>query len=366
MSQERSPVSHAAEAGNVTGTALPRRPWRSIATGATRRRIFSTAAILSILLLSGCAVVRKHQAKRHVARGDELLQADHLDEALAEFEAAAEVAPQLAVVHSRLGNLYERMGDYTRAIDAFVEAVRRDPRSFDDTFSLARLYQLTNQLVDAIRAYLHAVELRPNDAQTQLNLGTCYHQSGDYAQAVVRFEKAIELDPSTPEAFVNLGVSLDAQGKHYEAVRAYREALERDSQQPMVLVNLAKTYMKQDRLKLARQALEQAVRMDDRLAEAHEALGYCLFRMREMDAAAESYRRALACDWRLPRAHAGLGSIKMLAYLSQPDRNDLREEALEHWHRSLELAPDQPKIRSLIERYRVSRSDPSAALLDGG
>jgi tetratricopeptide (TPR) repeat protein len=163
---------------------------------------------------------------------------------------------------------------------------------------------------------------------------------------------------------VNLGVALDAQGKYYEAIRAYRAALERDSSQPLVLVNLARTYMNQDRLKMARHALEQAIRMDPQLAAGHEALGYCLFRDRDFDGAEAAYRTALEYDQRLPRAHAGLGSIHMLKYLDDRTQTDQQEQALEHWHRSLELDPDQPRIRHLIAKYTVKPDDPEQALLD--
>jgi tetratricopeptide (TPR) repeat protein len=311
----------------------------------------------------GCRTIDEFRAERFVARGQALLQEQDLEAALAEFQAAAELDPQLAVAHSSMGLIYRRMGEYDRAIDCFVEAIRRNPFSFGDTLNLARLYHFTKRIKDAIQAYLHAVELRPDSFDAQLNLGTCYHQTGDYTQAVERFQRAAEIDPNRAHPYVNLGVAWDAQEKYYEAIRAYKEALERDHRQPLVLVNLAHTYMHQDRLKMARQALEHAVRMDEQLAAGHEALGYCLFRMRDFDASEASYRRALACNWRLPRAHAGIGSINMLRFLENKSKTNLRAEALEHWHRSLELDPEQPRIRRLIARYKPRPRDPEEALL---
>jgi hypothetical protein len=37
---------------------------------------------------------------------------------------------------------------------------------------------------------------------------------------------------------------------------------------------------------------------------------------------------------------------------------DLRERAVEEWHRSLELNPNQPKVRDWIARYRVPVQSP--------
>jgi tetratricopeptide (TPR) repeat protein len=321
------------------------------------------AMVLAVAGAGGCAVVQQYRANQHIDRGEVLLAAQDLEGALAEFEAAAALAPQVAVAHSRMGLIFRRMGEYDQAIDCFIAAIRRDPFSFSDTLNLAELYHFLGRVQEAVQAYLHAVELRPRDFDAQLNLGVCYQQTGDFVQALDRFQRAIDIDPDRPHAYVNKGVALDAQAKYYEAVRAYKEALERDSRQPLVLVNLARTYMNQDRLKMAHHALEQAIRMDPQLAIAHESLGYCRFRLREYDAAEQSYKQALAYDWRLPRAHAGLGSINMLRFLEEGSRTDRRDRALEHWHRSLELDPDQSRIRDLIERYRPKRTDPESVLL---
>jgi len=122
--------------------------------------------------------------------------------------------------------------------------------------------------------------------------------------------------------------------------------------------------MNQDRLKIARMSLQQAAELDPGLAAAHEALGYCLFRERDFPASEEAYRKALACDWRLPRAHGGLGSIHMMRYVEDSSQIEDRDRALEHWHRSLELDPDQPRIRKLIAEYSPKTTDPEILLLD--
>ena len=318
---------------------------------------------MQLAVMGGCAKLRDYRARRQVEYGDTLVDTEDLEGALRAFQEAARIDPQMAIAHSRMGLIYRRLGDYDRAIASLADALRRDSSSFNDTFDIAQLYHYTERIRDAIQAYLHAVELRPQDFDAQLNLGVCFQQAGDFGQAVERFRAAIDIQSDRPHAYVNLGVALDAQNKHYEAIRAYREALERDSHQPLVLVNLARTYMNQDRLKMARGALEAAVEMDPKLAAAHEALGYCLFRTRDFEAAEHTYSQALSLEWRLPRAHAGLGSIHMISYLKDKTNTDPRDDALEHWHQSLELKPDQPRIRKLIAKNKSRGRDPTNALL---
>ena len=313
-------------------------------------------------LISGCAAANRSRAEQLLGEGTRLLEEHDLEAALRELEAATQLSPQLAVAHSKMGIIYRRMGDYDRAIDCFAEAVRWAPRSFDDTFNLAQLYHFTKRLHDAVEAYLYACDLRPDNFDANLNLGVCYQQLGDYNQSAERFQQTIAIDGDRPHAYVNLGVAYDRQGKYYESIKAYKAALERDNHQPLVLVNLAYTYLNQGRHKLASKSLEQAVKMDPSLPAVHEAMGYCLFRMQNYERAGASYQEALALDPRLHSAYAGLGSIEMLKCLNQ-NKDAERERALEYWHRSLELNPDQPRIRRLIDKYRLPAAGPATVLL---
>jgi hypothetical protein len=53
----------------------------------------------------------------------------------------------------------------------------------------------------------------------------------------------------------------------------------------------------------------------------------------------------------------------MLRYLQDKTLVERRARALEHWHQSLELNPDQPRIRQLIAQYSPTAADPEADLL---
>jgi len=54
----------------------------------------------------------------------------------------------------------------------------------------------------------------------------------------------------------------------------------------------------------------------------------------------------------------------MAMYLQDGSKPEFRQAAIEHWHRSLEIQPDQPKIRNLIAKYRVPADQASAVLME--
>ncbi len=56
----------------------------------------------------------------------------------------------------------------------------------------------------------------------------------------------------------------------------------------------------------------------------------------------------------------------MAMFLKDPSDLDSRKMALEHWHKSLELQPDQPRIRNLLKKYGSGQADPVTVLLGEG
>ena len=98
-------------------------------------------------------------------------------------------------------------------------------------------------------------------------------------------------------------------------------------------------------------------------APAPARSAYCLFRQRKSDESIESYERALKLDSKLPDAHAGLGAVHMVRFLLDREQTDDRDEAMRHWHRSLELNPDQPRIRELIAKYQPVDKSPEQLLM---
>ena len=78
----------------------------------------------------------------------------------------------------------------------------------------------------------------------------------------------------------------------------------------------------------------------------------------------ESYQTAAELNDKNARAHAGYGVVRMTQYLKDPQQVAYREEAIESWHRSLEIDPEQSKLRELIEKYRIKPERPILSVED--
>lgn len=324
---------------------------------------------LALAMLIGCAKPLTPFAATRAGilarQGEQRLKAEDYDAALAEFRQAVELNPKLAIAHSRIGLIAKLKGDLQAAAEAYAKAVKLDPQNFEDAFSLAQLYHQMVRVADAVRAYMHACELDPKSFEARLNLGVCYHQAGELDNAIDCYTKATQIDETKPAAFTNLGAAYDAKGEAYlyEAIHAYNESLERDPNQPMVLVNLAGTLLKQGRYPNARRALERAIQIDPQLPVAYERLGYCCFLMKNNSEALTYYDWAKTLNAKMPEAYAGHGVVRMAMYLADPKDAESRRIALENWHRSLELKPDQPKLRNLVKKYQLPSDEATSVFL---
>lgn len=129
----------------------------------------------------------------------------------------------------------------------------------------------------------------------------------------------------------------------------------------MVLVNLGTTYIKQNRMDAAIETFRRAAKVDPRLSAAHQWIGFCQYRSGRYDESLASYGKALQLDPKNAEAHAGRGIVFMAMYLRSSRQPELRDLALEHWHRSLELDSNQPRLQALLAKYGGRRDGQTAS-----
>lgn len=361
---------------------LCRQPGIAVALDGSRnarpaRMLFAALGRISAVLLlllglptTGCTLnqIQQKAAVDHIAQGDSALAAEDLDRALSEFNEAIRLNPTLATAFSRVGDVHRKKGRHDVAVSYYSEAIRLDPADYDTAIRLGESNQIlaatvvdkVERLEAAVRAYLHACSLKPNSPEAYLNLGICSYQLGRLDSAVDYCQKCIACNPKLTAAHINLGAAYEAQQKYYEAIRSYKNALECDARQALVHVNLGTIYLKQGRFPAATNSFELALKLNPDLAIAHERLGYCRYRQQRYDEALQSYDRALTLDPKQGEALAGRGVVRMTIYLRHPERGEFRDRAIEDWHSSLELIPNQPKLRELIAKYAPAVNEPVA------
>ena len=139
-----------------------------------------------------------------VGRGEGLLAQNREAEALASFEAALKVDPQLQAIARR------------------VEVLRA--RALQSNVASARKAAQANQLDEAARLYEQAIAASPDSAFLVRDLADVEARQGKTEEALARYRRAIEMDSSDATSRMRIGEILDARGDLEGALAMYVEA----------------------------------------------------------------------------------------------------------------------------------------------
>jgi tetratricopeptide (TPR) repeat protein len=185
-----------------------------------------------------------------------------LDQAVAAFRKAADLAPSSAIVFLRLGDAYMKEHDYAAAIPPLK----------------------------------HAAELSPDSPAVHQLLGYALLAEG-YASDAIPHLKIIH-DPGA------LGIAQLQAGQAAEAVANLQAALAKSPDDADLLF-----YLSRAATALAGQSLDRLRSVDPNSARGHQALGQTDYEIKMLPEAAKEYEQALAMRPDLPGLRLELGQV---------------------------------------------------------
>jgi lipopolysaccharide assembly protein B len=218
---------------------------------------------------------RRARESPHYILGLNFLVANQIDLAIEELSRAASLDADALEVHMILGNLYREKGqvgkaitvhqrllqrpklnrlehayvllclglDYKRggfvdrALEAFNEVLRLDPKNEYALINLQKLHEEQHQWSEAYDtrqrlSVLADVGARPQSqailAFLENEIGLEAKRRKDHAEAIRRFDAAIDLDARAVPAYLNLGDVRVAQGREHEAAAIWEKLVEVD------------------------------------------------------------------------------------------------------------------------------------------
>ena len=282
--------------------------------------------------------------QRAVAEGDN-------ERALAEFQRAIDINPELTAAHLAIGDIYRTQGEYSRAESAYRRAAQVEPQNFAAQYYDGLMLHLLNRVGEAIQAYLRALAISPDDFRTNLNLGQAYYQLDENGQAIRYAQRAVELNPRDGSARFSLGAIYASLNRHREAVLEYQQALELMELSPRLLLKLAESLGHLQRWEEMANALDQVIKTEPSPA-AYERMGVARFRMAQHDESLASFQKAIDLDPNYYPALNGVGVCMLNKWLVS-GRTDTaaRDAGITALRRSVQVKRDQPEVIDLLTRY---------------
>lgn len=137
--------------------------------------------------------------------------------------------------------------NYTSAIDEFNEVVASDASDSDKAIALTyigMIYDDRGDYYKAIDTFLRALKYKPKDSTVLKNLALAYRHKKDYTNALATIKKAIDIDEKNTDLLILKGNILFDMGRFPDAVKSYTKALDIVPNNPQALYNTALTFLK--------------------------------------------------------------------------------------------------------------------------
>ncbi len=168
-------------------------------------------------------------AQLHTNLGNVLRAQSRLDEALACHRRAIELLPNSAEPHANLANVLRQKGDFQQAANAGRRALELAPRNPTVCCGLAETMLALGQIDEAVALARRGLALGPHAPEAHYCLGLALVAKGDLEEGVAKLRRVVELRPANAAAHLSLGRALIALGDFRGAIAHLGTAQQRDS-----------------------------------------------------------------------------------------------------------------------------------------
>ncbi len=121
-------------------------------------------------------------------------------------------------VLNNTGYLFEKSGQYEKAIEAYNQAIKINPEYAPARKGLGDVYVKLEEYEKAIEEYDKAIKINPEYAPARKGLGDVYVKLEEYEKAIEEYNKAIKINPEYAPARKGLSKVLALSGKYRQAI----------------------------------------------------------------------------------------------------------------------------------------------------
>lgn len=195
--------------------------------------------------------------------GRALILQKRFAEAIEPLRRAIAADPTMSAAHENLGSAYLGSGATREALAELEEALRLDDgsRKADIIQARGNAKVKLGRIDEGIADIQSALSSRPTAAAWN-DLASAYASRDDFARAQPAFLQSIKLDPKVADTRLNYAALLSRAGRNDEALQQIREAMRIAPASPEPAIYLALTLAQTGRRSDAANAAEQAMRLD--------------------------------------------------------------------------------------------------------
>lgn len=148
-----------------------------------------------------------------------------LDNAIAASRRAEELASGTMATHRARGAVLEYTSNFAEAVAEFEAAIALNPNIADLHLALGRNLFNTQEYDAAITEFGRANALNPRDPTPETLIARTYAMHGDYQKAIQYAEAAVADEPQNPMLYGNLGLIFSSATQYLDAIDMLRIAV---------------------------------------------------------------------------------------------------------------------------------------------
>ncbi len=167
---------------------------------------------------------------------------DH-QEALINYQKAAELDPRNPEIYNNIGLIYKKLRMYDASLEQFMRALYIDPNFSKAYNNIGVVYYKKGNIKGAISNYKKAIQAEPDNLETYNNLGIIYKKQNWLEKAQSVYNKAFKIDPDHPGTNYNLGLLYEEMGNMTSAIYFYRRFIKLGGDRHPQLVTRVKNHL---------------------------------------------------------------------------------------------------------------------------
>ena len=202
------------------------------------------------------------------------------------------------VMYTLLGDTYEDMKQYEKAIEAYSQVAQDSPLRANADMEIAVSLQRLDRKQEALDRLKDLIARNPKNYDAIVTLGNIYRNNEDYANAAKTYDDAIMLiSPAVQghwRVFYYDGISHERLKQWDMAEKSFRKALELSPEEPSVLNYLGYSMIeKKINLPEAMEMVKKAVELRPNDGYIIDSLGWAYFQLGDFEEAVGHIERAV-------------------------------------------------------------------------
>ena len=170
----------------------------------------------------------------------------HLDIAINHFKNAIIIKPSDGNTYTTLAKCYLDKGDDIKAKESAINAVIKNPDSFDSNFSAGQILgRVGVPTLEIMPYYKKAVDIEPSNSKALRELASVYYDIGERERSIEVFTNAIKNEEDKiikADLFYNLGVIHNQMKNYEESEIAFDEAVFHNDKDYEAMLGMVNSY----------------------------------------------------------------------------------------------------------------------------